>query len=170
MLEDLFPRLFVHPVPGRTLIVGSKIYGGKPDARAGFSDAVGVDLEPGEGVDHVVDMEKKTALKLGTFSHIVCCSVLEHSRRPWLMAANLEKLLEPGGSIYIHAPTVWRYHRYPDDYWRFTHAGIAALFPNIEWAVMKYRTYDGRLHDLPKIPQKNGRYSKTEIHAFGHAR
>lgn len=166
-----FEQRYVHPTPGRALIVGSKVYPGREDARARFEYAVGIDMEDGPGVDMVLDLEEPIPAHVGTFSHIMCCSVLEHSRRPWRLAANIQRLMLPGASLHVDAPTVWRFHGYPSDYWRFTHAGIAALFPKIDWAVMRYSDMDGALHAPPRIPRgEDGRYGKVQIHGFGHAR
>lgn len=163
-----FKKKFVRPVSGRVLIAGSKVHPGRDDDRAEFDDVVGVDMEDGEGVDIVRDLETPLPASAGTFSHIVCGSVLEHSRRPWLLAANLQGVLEPGGSIYVDAPTVWRFHGYPNDYWRFTHAGIEALFPLIDWREMRYCDAKGRMRRPPRIPHEGGLYSRMQIAAFGY--
>lgn len=132
---DEFERDYVKPAPGPALIVGSKIYRDKPDRRKLHRDAIGVDMLEGEGVDFVVDLEEPLPIWLTgrNFAHIECMSVLEHSRRPWLLAANLERMLEPGGTIFVSVPFCWRIHAYPDDFYRFTPAGIRAIFPGIEW-------------------------------------
>ena len=77
------------PRNGRTLVVGSKVYGKKQDRRELYRKAVGVDLFEGDGVDFVHDMETPLPESVGTFAHVDCVSVLEHVRRPWLMAANI---------------------------------------------------------------------------------
>lgn len=166
-----FNSRYVRPTPGRALIVGSKVHPGRDDARQRFEDAVGIDMEDGPGVDMVLDLEQPIPAYVGTFSHIMCCSVLEHSRRPWRLASNIQRLMLPGASLLVDAPTVWRFHGYPSDYWRFTHAGIAALFPMIEWTAMRYSDAVGELHSPPRIPRDDdGRYGKVQIHAFGYAR
>lgn len=166
--EERFREEFVKPVAGKALVIGSKIYPGRLDARRHFSDVIGVDLEPGDGVDYVMDVEAGPPCQSWSFSHIDCCSVLEHSKRPWVLASMIELMLLPGGSLYVHAPTVWRYHGYPDDYWRFTHAGIALLFSSIVWSTMMYSDWKGNLTMPPRIPaKKGGRFGKTQIHAFG---
>lgn len=118
---------------GRTLIVGSHVYEGREDDRARYKQAVGVDMIPGPGVDVVHDMEEPPPSGLGTFAHAECFSVLEHSRRPWLLAANIERLLESGGTLWVTVPWMWRRHGYPSDYFRFTTEGIKAIFPGIHW-------------------------------------
>lgn len=131
---DYFYESFVEPKPGLALVVGSRVYEGRKDRRDLFDEAFGIDMVDGEGVDLVHNLENRLPRNIGKFSHIDCCSVLEHSRRPWLLAANLERLLEPAGTIFVSVPFVWRIHAYPDDYWRLTPSGLRSLFPQIEWA------------------------------------
>lgn len=161
---------YVEAKPGRTLIVGSYIVN-KPDRRKFYSDAIGVDMRPGPGVDVVADMESAQAARLGKFAHIECCSVLEHSRRPWKLAANLEALLEPGGTIHVEVPFHWRVHAYPDDYWRMTASAIQEIFPSLSWRVILYRSHLG-FHKNPKSLPKIGRdgthwFAKSMICGFG---
>lgn len=121
------------PNEGRTLVVGSKVYNDKPDRRLFYADAFGVDLEDGEGVDLVHDLETPLPESVGTFDHIDCCSVLEHVQRPWKMAENILSVMRPGASILISVPFVWRIHAYPADYWRISPSGLTVLFPGVEW-------------------------------------
>ena len=167
----LFEKACVAPVKGRTLVVGSKLYPTKMvDRRKRYEDAVGVDMAEGDGVDLVLNLEEPLFDDVGKFSHIDCLSVLEHSRRPWLLAANLERLLEDGGSIFVAVPFIWRVHGYPDDYWRFTASGIRELFPNIKW---KYGAYvhanisrEGEI--LTTNIKGHQYYARTEFCAFGY--
>lgn len=128
-----FEQRFVHPNPGRTLIVGSQVYRDKEDRRGRYADVVGVDMLPGPGVDRVVDLEEPLPDDLGLFDHVECMSVLEHSRRPWLLGANVERLMRPGATLFVSVPFVWRIHGYPNDYWRMTPNGVREMFPNITW-------------------------------------
>lgn len=163
--EALFERRYVRPRAGRTLIVGSHLFGDRPDRRALYPDCLGVDMQDGPGVDQVADLEEPQ--DLGTFAHIDCLSVLEHSRRPWLLAANMERMLDPGGTLYVAVPFVWRVHGYPSDYWRFTADGVRALFPGIAWSRLLY----AGLQLAKRVPvRKNGEYPhfpRTMVCAFG---
>lgn len=172
--HDKFYRKFRKPAEGKTLIVGSHIYGEKEDRRKLYPDAVGVDMLDGPGVDVVADLEDwgttRRHLRPGGFAHIECRSVLEHSRRPWLMAQHLEKLLAPGGTLDIAAPFVWRFHSYGGDYFRYTAEGLRSLFKEIEWAAVMYAT--GR--NLSKIPKLDGQnvdkavyLARCEVLAWG---
>ena len=130
---ERFETEFVKPREGRTLIVGSQVYRDKEDRRKRYSDVVGVDMLEGPGVDMVLDLEEELPDGIGTFAHVECMSVLEHSRRPWLLAANLERLMEPGATIFVSVPFIWRIHAYPSDYWRMTPEAVKSIFPNVEW-------------------------------------
>lgn len=166
---EAFERDFVQPHRGRTLIVGSQVYREKEDRRKRYPDATGVDMLAGPGVDVVANLEEALP-DLGLFAHIECMSVLEHSRRPWLLAANLERLLVRGGSIFVTVPFCWRYHGYPDDFWRFTVQGIGELFPSVEWKAAAYVHRDITA-DQKRLPiQKIGGFPylpRTEVMAFG---
>ena len=167
---ERFEKAHVNPTPGRTLIVGSYVVENKADRRKLYPDAIGIDMREGPGVDRAIDLEEPLPRDLGQFAHIDCMSVLEHSRRPWLMAQNIERLLEPGGSLYITAPFVWRVHAYPDDYFRFTVNGVKSLFTEIEWSAAAFAS--NRLAKGVKIAntQVDGHpyFARTEACLFGH--
>jgi hypothetical protein len=127
-------------IKGPILEIGSKDYGSTQDFRSLFPNLtyVGVDQEEGKGVDAVIDMtdnfsqiDKK--LKRVRFKTIICLSVFEHCKNPFKLAANLCKLLDRRGVVFISVPFSWRIHGYPDDYWRFTPSGIKALFSELNF-------------------------------------
>jgi SAM-dependent methyltransferase len=166
---------YVRPAEGRVLVVGSKVYGLKAariDRRKLYAprETVGVDMLEGEGVDRVLNLEDPLPQDLGMFTHIDCMSVLEHSRRPWLLAANLERLLLPGGTLFVSVPFVWRIHAYPDDYWRFTMAGVRELFPSIDWEQLAYVHINGITgRKIPHVLHDGGTFfGRTEVCGFGY--
>lgn len=166
---DEFEQRFVQPRPGRTLIVGSKLYEGREDRRKRYADAVGVDMLPGAGVDVVANLEDPIPPKFGKFAHIECMSVLEHSRRPWRLAANLQRLMLPGATLHLSAPFVWRIHAYPNDYFRFTKEGIRALFEHVGWLQLCYAHVTLKLNDLQAFVEVDGypHYARSEVVGFG---
>lgn len=99
---------------------------------------LGVDMQPGEGVDRVVDLSGDFAAVAQVlperFATIFCLSVLEHCRQPFHMAENLQRLLLDGGVIYLSVPFAWELHFHPRDYWRFAPDGIRELFPLVDFA------------------------------------
>ena len=144
-----FEREYVKPKEGRTLIVGSRVYHDKEDRRLRYSNVVGVDMLSGPGVDRVLDLEEGLPGDLGLFDHVECMSVLEHSRRPWLLAANVEQLMAPGATIFVSVPFMWRIHAYPSDYFRLTPEGVKVLFPEIIWQSVMVAGVD--LYQGPKV-------------------
>ena len=130
-------------VSGPILEIGSKDYGSTSSFREFYPDHeyVGIDMEAGKNVDLVVDLTQGTGeLPKNHFALGICCSVLEHVRKPWVFAEHLGDVLRTGGALYMSVPWVWRYHAYPDDYFRFSWRGVIELFPGFEWNNICYST------------------------------
>ena len=167
--QKIYLKKYMPEVSGPVLEIGSKDYGNTSSFRDFYStsDYVGIDLEEGENVDHILDLtESLGPLAKEHFSLGICCSVLEHVRKPWLMADNISAVIRPGGSIYISVPWVWRYHAYPDDYFRFSWRGIAELFPDFDWRDVYYSTnIENEFYEITeentKIDSKLGIRKKT---------
>lgn len=135
----LFVQKYRHLLRAPYLEVGSKDYGSTQNLRSLVSPAeeyLGVDQVPGPQVDLLLDLtlpfhQVDTRLGSRRFGTIFCFSVLEHCEAPWRMAENLTRLLKPGGVLFISAPFAWKFHAYPNDYWRFTPEGIRCLFSQL---------------------------------------
>jgi SAM-dependent methyltransferase len=149
--QRLLLRKLVPAASGPVLEIGSKDHapasGVAASGTSSFRDVypgvpyVGVDLEEGPGVDRVIDLAAGTGgLPEDHFALAICCSVLEHTPRPWVMAANITRLVAPGGVLYVSVPWVWCYHCYPDDYFRFSASGVRALFDGFDWKGAWYST------------------------------
>lgn len=153
------------PSKGKALVVGNKLYKSNPDRRDRYQDAIGLDMLPGDGVDIVHNLEQPLE---GVYSHVDCCSVLEHVRRPWLLAENIERVLAPGGTLLCVVPFVWRVHGYPSDYWRFTKEALDVLFPNIKWREKLYHS-NGEFVDKAPTNKNEGAawFRRTELAAWG---
>lgn len=149
------------------LEVGSKDYGSTQDLRrlvGTAGDYIGVDLHSGPGVDIAIDMAgppEEIVARLGQrrFGTIFCLSVLEHCRQPFAMAENLTRLLEPGGSLCLSVPFAWKFHGYPSDYWRFTHEGVKALFPQLRFDPGDCVWATSRRGDFHPIDEQLGKIS-----------
>lgn len=99
---------------------------------------IGLDIHPGPGVDLVGDVHRLTSfLRPGSVDGVLSASVLEHLHAPWVAAAEINRVLRPGGFVYHLAPTAWPEHSLPNDFWRFTTEGLAILFgPDTGFAVL----------------------------------
>ncbi|MDZ4852571.1 MAG: class I SAM-dependent methyltransferase [Pirellulaceae bacterium] len=108
----------------RILDVGSKSYEGHASYRSLFDglnvEYVGLDLEPGHGVDFV---PQKTfvwpELSSDSFDICLCGQVFEHNPMFWITFAEIARVLKPNGLTMVIAPGRGAVHRYPVDCWRF---------------------------------------------------
>lgn len=142
--KDLFNK--VNKEYNRVLEIGSKDYGNNQQWRSIIKSKewIGVDLEEGKNVDVVADLSKTISpFKEKSFDFIICTSVLEHVTKPWIFAKNVESLLTDNGEIYITVPYVWKFHGYPNDYYRYNHLAIQILFENIDFTDKYFSTYGG---------------------------
>ena len=85
-----------------------------------------LDIAAGEGVD-IVGTAERTGLPDRSVDLVLCTQVLEHTRAPWLAMREFARLLRPGGKVVLSVPHVWFFHPHPNDYWRMTAEGVAAL-------------------------------------------
>lgn len=118
---------------------------GKPvlDAGAGhqryrpfFDDAVyltqehpgGIEFKQMQGIgyDLVSPIDERIPLKDGSLAAVVSTSVLEHVRWPERFLAEAQRVLHPGGRLYIHVPFAHDEHEVPYDFQRPTRYGLAA--------------------------------------------
>lgn len=145
---------------GRSLLCGNNLYDtGKEDRRARYPHAMGVDMFDGNGVDITIDLEDRlTPTILGSFEHIECHSVLEHAKRPWLIADNIKSMLVPRGTLSVLVPFAWRIHDYPSDYWRFTAAALVELFRGFREVRTAYCYSDGTIDRKGKVPSITDTY------------
>lgn len=117
------------PAGARVLDVGALDINGS--AREVITDAaeyIGVDLDPGPGVDLVLDAHRlDEELEPGSFDIVLCLEMLEHDDAPWLTAAQLARMVRPGGLVLITARGNGFPEHNPPDRFRFMKDGFRAL-------------------------------------------
>lgn len=149
-------------VSGPVLEVGSKVAGGSEFRKYFYSNEfIGTDIESGEGVDVVCDLTLDHPLPKNYFDLVICCSVLEHTPTPWIMAKILSDLVKPGGKLYINCPWVWKYHKYPDDYYRYSFKAIEFLFSEFTWS---NHAYSEEMPNSIQFVDRNAMYDKGRAH------
>jgi hypothetical protein len=90
---------------------------------------VGMDIHPGDGVDVVGDAHQLTQLfGVRAFDAIFSVATLEHLPMPWIVAAEINRVLRLGGLTYHAAPQCFPVHEAPNDFWRFTDEALMILF------------------------------------------
>ena len=89
---------------------------------------IGCDIHPGEGVDLVADIHRLSeAVPPGSVDAVFSVSVFEHLVYPWRAILEINKVLKPGGYVFIATHPNWPAHELPWDFWRFPVAGLAHL-------------------------------------------
>ncbi|WP_048707995.1 methyltransferase domain-containing protein [Microvirga massiliensis] len=90
---------------------------------------IAADFMAGPDVDVVADAERLSeTFAAGSVDAVIACSVFEHIQRPWLAAAEIGKVLKPGGRVYVQTHFAFPLHAYPHDYWRFSREALETLF------------------------------------------
>lgn len=87
---------------------------------------VGVDGRPGPGVD-VIAQADAIPMDDASFDCVLSSQVVEHVPDPHAAVREMHRLLRPGGVLLLSTHGVARYHPNPEDYWRWTHAGLERL-------------------------------------------
>lgn len=135
---------------------------------------IGIDIEDGDNVDYVFDitknisgLRKKTGIK--QYATIVAYHLLEHVTNPFEVAANIEKLLKPGGRLILSVPWVQAFHAYPDDFWRISFSGLRQLFKNLDFEFEFYADgHEGYAYQLTRngVPEHSPRMCNLEARLF----
>ncbi len=80
----------------------------------------------------VGDITNCPQVKDNTFDFVYSQDTFEHIAEPWKAAAEMVRILKPGGMCFVYTIFSWRYHQVPIDYWRFTPTCLAFLFKDLE--------------------------------------
>jgi SAM-dependent methyltransferase len=129
---------------GRVLQIGAR---SMPDAtpepahRLLRARPIGLDIHPGHRVHLVGDAHGLSRfLRPGSLDAVFSSAVLEHLEAPWLLAAEINRVLAPGGLVYQQAPGAWPAHAQPTDFWRMSAEGLKVLFgPETGFEVLEAR-------------------------------
>lgn len=103
---------------------------------------VGLDTEPGPGVNLLVVPGEPFPLPDQCADLVLSTSCLEHDSMYWLTFLEMARILRPGGFLYVNVPSKGPYHAHPVDCWRFMPDAGKALSG---WA--RRSGYDLRLYE-----------------------
>ncbi|MDR0449309.1 MAG: class I SAM-dependent methyltransferase [Rickettsiales bacterium] len=114
----------------RVLDVGSQDVGNGSyrDLVPAGADYVGLDIEAGKNVNLVPDdIYNWAELADNSFDVVISGQAFEHTEFFWLTAAEMARVLKPGGILILIAPYRWPRHRWPVDCYRFDADGMVAI-------------------------------------------
>lgn len=67
-------------------------------------------------------------LPTASIDTVICTEVLEHLANPAACAAEIQRILRPGGLAFVSVPFMYPIHADPYDFQRFTEDGLRQLF------------------------------------------
>ncbi len=81
----------------------------------------------------------------GSFDAVLSTQVLEHVEDPDLYLSECFRLLRPGGQMLLSTHGVFVYHPDPDDYWRWTNAGLRRVIERSGFEIERFEGVVGLL-------------------------
>jgi SAM-dependent methyltransferase len=98
---------------------------------------LGTDVRDGPGVDRVLDLHA-IDLADGSVGTALVLDTLEHVREPQRAMRELHRVLGQDGVLVVSTVMDYPIHQAPEDYWRFTPQGLAALLEPFAAAVVQH--------------------------------
>jgi len=121
---------------------------------------VGLDRYAGEQRNEYTDWTMRPSV-LGDVHHLPLASdlcktvallhVLEHVREPTQVFAEIFRVLQPGGSLFVDVPFLHEIHHAPHDYFRYTPFALAALAQTTKLEVVEIRPSGGYFRALSHL-------------------
>lgn len=89
----------------------------------------GIDMRSGPGVDVVCRAENLVS-QFGpqSFDVVLSSCAFEHIRQWRAALSAMKQVCRPGGLLLFIVPSLFPYHGYPYDYWRYRPADVEAIF------------------------------------------
>ncbi|MEW8693840.1 MAG: class I SAM-dependent methyltransferase [Candidatus Thiodiazotropha sp.] len=88
----------------------------------------GLDIHEGDNVDLVGDVHTLSSqLPAGHFDAVFSVSLFEHLAMPWKAVIEINRIMKPGGLLYISTHPVRPPHELPWDFWRFSNETFKTL-------------------------------------------
>ena len=103
-----------------------------------------------------------------SYDVILSIDVFEHIMNPWKAASEIYRILKPKGMVYTLTVFSWRYHKSPNDYWRFTPDALELIFSDFK-TIEKGFDHSGRRKKIkkPTVPKdKKGSYWSENWRVF----
>lgn len=113
----------------------------------------GIDIVEGRNVDQVMCSPETIPYQNCSFNLVISGQTLEHTEFPYKLVAEAQRVLIPGGLIFLIAPGGGKEHHRPD-YWRILPDGMQVLMKNAGLDVLETFTQCGRWHDVVGVGRK----------------
>ena len=95
-------------------------------------------------LDYVCDLTD-IPVEDGRFDRVLCNQVLEHLPAPGAALAELNRVLRPGGRLFLSAPLFFEEHQQPYDFYRYTQYSLRMLAEEAGFEVVRIDWLEGYL-------------------------
>ncbi len=92
-----------------------------------YGNVINTEIYPSVSTD-VLCVGESMPFASDQFDFVFCFATLEHTKRPWDVAAEICRVLKPGGTVMIDYPFMQPVHGYPHHYFNATPMGNRSLF------------------------------------------
>jgi SAM-dependent methyltransferase len=108
---------------------------------------VGADLPGNDLADIIINPDGTLPLLAESFSCVLSSQVLEHVEDPNLYLKESYRILKQDGKLILSTHGFWVYHPDPNDYWRWTSAGLKKIIEEAGFSIEKMYS----VQSLPSI-------------------
>ncbi len=105
-------------------------------------------------VDELADLNQPLRFANASFDTVLLADVLEHIAKPWILVAEIARILRPGGHVIIGVPYMYWLHEQPHDYYRYTEFGLRRLAEDADLEPIWLTRYGGAPEILSDIAGK----------------
>ncbi len=128
-----------------------------------FTEYIGADIKGNECADIVINTDGTLPLQNKSFACVLSSQVLEHVEDPILYLEEAYRVLKDDGRLILSTHGCWKYHPDPNDYWRWTSAGIKKIVEEAGFRIEKIYSIlsfpsislqlwqDATMNKIPKI-------------------
>lgn len=127
-------------------------------------DYLGIDLEPGNGVDLVISDPYQFELPDACADIVISGQQLEHCEFFWKALEEMARILKPGGMLILIVPSTGFIHRFPVDCFRFLPDSMPAFARLINCQLLEsWCDEQSEWGDLVGVFKKPGEHDRETI-------